>query len=197
MILLLHALVRVLAFVLLLALAVVGLAAAVFSIQGGTETLSYSELASMAGLPEARDAISGWCDQIAADGSIAVVAVLCGVGAILLGLLLIVGVLVPRRERLITLEQREDGTLAARRRPLALVARTLAEQARGVTEAKVRARPRRRAGGTLTVRAARTRQTDEATARSGVEAQLEPLVGPFDLRTRVASRVGEAGSRVQ
>jgi hypothetical protein len=197
MILLLRALVRVLAFVLLLALALAGLAAAVFSIQGGTETLSYNELASLVGLPEARDAISGWFGQIAADGPIAVVALLCGLGAILLGLLLIAGVLVPRRERLIALEQREDGTLAARRRPLASVARTLTEQARGVTQAKVRARPRRRSGGILTVRADRTRQTDEAAARSAVEAELEPLVGPFDLRTRVASRVGEAGSRVQ
>ena len=197
MIVLLRALVRVLAFLLLLALALAGLAAALFSIQGGTEPLSYSTLASLIRLPEARDAIAAWFAQISAQGPVAAIALLCGLGAMLLGLLLMLGVLVPRRERLVTLEQRDGGTLAARRRPLAGAARALAEQARGITEAKVSARPRRRGGGTLQVRAERSRHTDAATARRAIEEQLQPIVGPFKLRARVATRVGGRGSRVQ
>lgn len=190
-------LVRVLAFALLVALALVGLAAAVFSIQADEETLSYHNLASLAKLPEARDAIAGWFAQIGAGGPTAVVALLCGLGAILLGVVLILGVLVPRRERLVVLEQRDTGALATRRRALAGAARTLAEQARGVTEAKVRARPRRRRGGTLRVRAERTRHTDAAEARQDVEERLKPLSEPFGLRTKVAVRVSSRGPRVE
>lgn len=193
----LRLLTRVLAFLVLLALALAGLAAAAFSVQGDKETLSYHNLASLGGLPQARDAVAGWFAQIGADGPLAIVALLCGLGAVLLGVLLLVGVLVPRRERLVLLEQRDAGALNTRRRPLAGAARALAEQARGVTEAKVRARPRRRGGGTLRVRADRTRQTDAAQLRRAVEEQLKPLTEPFGLRARVASRVGGRGSRVQ
>jgi hypothetical protein len=193
----LRLLTRVLAFLVLLALALAGLAAAAFSVQGDKETLSYDNLASLSGLPQARDVIAGWFAQIGADGPLAIIALLCGLGAVLLGLLLLLGVLVPRRERLVLLEQREAGALHTRRRPLAGAARALAEQARGVTEAKVRARPRRRSGGTLRIRADRTRQTDAAQARRAVEEQLKPLTEPFGLRARVVSRVGGRGSRVQ
>jgi hypothetical protein len=193
----LRLLTRVLAFLILLALALAGLAAAAFSVQGDKETLSYHNLASLSGLPQARDAIAGWFAQIGADGPLAIIALLCGLGAVLLGVLLLLGVLVPRRERLVLLEQRDAGALNTRRRPLAGAARALAEQARGVTEAKVRARPRRRSGGTLRIRADRTRETDAAQARRAVEEQLKPLTEPFGLRARVASRVGGRGSRVQ
>jgi hypothetical protein len=194
---LLRLLVRVLSFLLLLALALAGLAVTVFSIQGGEETLSYHNLASLIQLPQARDAISGWFGQLGAGGPVAVIALLCGIGAIALGLLLIAGVLIPRRERRVALEHNEAGLLDARRRPLAGAARALAEQTRGVTEAKVRARPRRRMGGTLRVRADRTRQTDADQARRGIEDQLKPLTEPFAMRVKVASRNGGRGSRVQ
>jgi hypothetical protein len=194
---LLRLLVRVLSFLLLLALALAGLAAAIFSIQGGKETLSYHNLASLIRLPETRDASSGWFDQLGADGPVAVIALLCGLGAIVLGLLLIAGVLIPRRERRVALEDSQAGLLDARRRPLAGAARALAEQARGVTEAKVRARPRRRTGGTLRVRADRTRQTDANQARRSIEDQLKPLTEPFAMRVKIASRRGGRGSRVQ
>jgi len=196
-VILLRLLVRVLAFLLLLALALTGAAAAVFSIQGDQEPVSHHRLAALLKLPEARDAIAGWFAQIGADGPVAVIALACGLGAILLGLLLALGVLVPRRERLVALERRDGGTLAARRRPLANAARSLAEGARGVTEVKVRARPRRRAGGTLRVRAQRSRHADAAGARQALEEQLRPLTEPFGLRARVSSRIGGRGARVQ
>jgi hypothetical protein len=195
---LLRGLVRLLAFLLLVLLAVAGLAAAVFSIQGGEETLSLGNLASLLGLPEARDAIAGWLRRVPdPDGPVALVALLCGMGAMLLGLLLLLGLLAPRRERLVQLEQRGEGALVARRRPLAGAARALAEQARGVTGAKVSARPRRGGGGSLLVRAERTRGTDASSARTAIEQQLEPLTEPFRLRARVLTRVGGRGSRVQ
>lgn len=197
MILLLRGLVILLAFVLLVALALLGLAVAVFCVQGGSEGLSLATLADLLWLPELRDEVGGWLRALEADGPVALLSLLGGVVAMLVGLALLAGVLVPRRERLVTLEATPTGTLAARRRPLAAAAGMLAEQARGVTAARVRARPRRTSGGTLRVRAQRTRPTDPRAARRAVEDRLRPLTEPFKLRSRVQVRFGGRGPRVQ
>jgi hypothetical protein len=126
---------------------------------------------------------------------VGVIAGVCGLGAILLGLLLMAGLLVPRRERLVTLASDDTGTLAARRRPLAQAAQTLVEQVRGVTDARARVRPRRRAGGRLRVRASRTKAADPGQVRSAVDDQLRELTDPFTLTTRV--EVARDGARVQ
>jgi hypothetical protein len=196
-ILLLRALVKLLAFLLLVALALLGLAAAVFCLQGGSETLSLTKLADLLRLPELRDEVGDLLRTLEADGPLALLSLLGGLIAMLAGLALLAGVLVPRRERLVTLEAAPAGTLAARRRALAAAAGMLAEQARGVTAARVRARPRRTSGGTLRVRAQRTRSTDTGAARAAVEDQLRPLTDPFKLRSRVQVRFGGRGPRVQ
>ena len=100
------------------------------------------------------------CLVVEASGPIALVAALSGLGAVLLGLLLMAGVLVSRRERLVTLAEGQRGSLAARRRPLAQAATALVEQVRGVTEARVRMRPRRTGGGRLAVRASQSRRVE-------------------------------------
>jgi hypothetical protein len=196
-ILLLRALVKLLAFLLLVALALLGLAAAVFCLQGGSETLSLTKLAELLRLPELRDEVGDLLRALEADGPVALLSLLGGLIAMLAGLALLAGVLVPRRERLVTLEAAPAGALAARRRALAAAAGMLAEQARGVTAARVRTRPRRTSGGTLRVRAQRTRSTDPAAARAAVEDQLRPLADPFKLRSRVRVRFGGRGPRVQ
>ncbi|HEY6396742.1 MAG TPA: hypothetical protein VIX82_04735, partial [Solirubrobacteraceae bacterium] len=99
------------------------------------------------------------------------------------------------RERLVTLATDREGTLAARRRPLGQVAQTLVEQVRGVTQARARARPRRRAGGRLVVRASRTRTADPAQVRGAVDEQMRELTDPFTLSARV--EVARKVSRVQ
>ena len=195
MILLARALVRLVSFVLLVALALAGLALAVFCIGTGTTGPSLGGLASLLSLASLRDTVGSWLDQLEADGSVAIVAAGCGLAAMLLGLLLLAGVLVPRRERLVTLSSSDRGVLAARRRPLSRAATALVEQVRGVTEARVRVRPRRRAGGRLVVRASRTPAADSGQVQGAVREQLSALSDSFGLKPHIA--VPRRGAKVE
>jgi Family of unknown function (DUF6286) len=195
MILLARALVRLVSFVLLVVLALAGLTLAVFCIGTGTTGLSLGGLANALDLASLRDTVGSWLDQLEAEGSVAAIAALCGLAAMLLGLILLLGVLVPRRERLVTLWISDRGVLAARRRPLSRAATALVEQVRGVTEARVRVRPRRRAGGRLIVRASRTRAADPGELERAVHEQLRALTDSFALEPRIA--VPRRGARVE
>jgi hypothetical protein len=195
MILLARALVRLVSFLLLVLLSLAGLLVAVFCIGTGSTGPSLGGLADLLQLSSLRDTVGAWLDQLESSGPVALVAAVSGLGTTLLGLLLVAGVLVPRRERLVTLATGEHGTLAARRRPLAQAATTLVEQVRGVTEARVRVRPRRRAGGRLAVRASRSRPADPAQLRDAIRERLGSLTDPFKLSTRVEVR--RRGARVE
>jgi hypothetical protein len=195
MILLARLVARVVGFLLLVALAVAGIVLAVFCIGTGTHGPSLGGLARLLSLGSVRDSVGDWLARMEAPGSVAVIAGLCGLGAIACGLLLLAGVLIPRRERLVQLAEEEQGTVAARRRPLAQIATALVEQVRGVTEARVRVRPFRTSGGRLAVRASRTPQSDAAAVASAVREQLESLTQPFKLKLRVA--VPRRGARVE
>jgi hypothetical protein len=190
MILLARALVRLVSFVLLIVLALAGLALAVFSISTGTTGPSLGGLADVLSLASLRDTVGSWFAQLEASGSVAATAALCGLGAMLLGLVLLLGVLVPRRERLVTLDSGDQGVLAARRRPLARAATALVEQVRGVSDVHVRVRPRRRAGGRVVVRT-----SDPDQVKAAVSEQLRALTDPFELKSRIA--VPRRGTRVQ
>ncbi|MBV9535834.1 MAG: hypothetical protein JO321_10535 [Solirubrobacterales bacterium] len=185
MIALARLLVRLLTLLSLIVLSAAGILVAVFSISGGRGGPSLTQGAKDAHLPELRDTTAHWLGQIEAHGSIAVIAGLCGLGAIVLGLVLLAGLLVPRRERLITLERREGGTIAARRRALAQVATALVDQLSGVASARVRIRPRRTSGARLAVRATRTRRSDAAQVKASVRERLANLTEPFKLTARV------------
>ena len=185
MIALARVLARVVGFVVLVVLAAAGIVLAVFCIGTGTHGPSLGALARLLSLASVRDSVGHWLAKMEAPGSVAVIAGICGLGAIALGLLLIAGVLVPRRERLVQLSDDERGKLAARRRPLAQVATALVERVRGVTDARVRVRPFRRTGGRLSVRASRTRRADADEVRRAVSEQLESLTQPFKLKARV------------
>jgi len=195
MILLARLLVRLLSFLLLVLLALAGLMLAVFSIGTGTSGPSLGGLASLLRLADLRDTVATWWGQLEADGPVAVVAGLCGLGAIVLGLVLLVGLLVPRRERLVKLASDGNGTVAARRRPLGQAAGTLVEQTRGVTDTKVRVQPGRRSGGRLRVRASRPRAAEAAQVRGAALEHLRNLTDPFELKARVD--VKHRGARVQ
>ncbi|MDQ2761672.1 MAG: DUF6286 domain-containing protein [Actinomycetota bacterium] len=196
-ILVLKTLVRLIGFLLALALCIIGLALAVFSIQGGKSGLSITHLAHLVHLPALRHDVDTFLTRMEASGPIAVVALASGVGAVIIGVLALVGVLVPTRERLLTLSSSGDEALLARRRALAALARSLAERADGVSEAKVRVRVRRRGGGKLTVRAQHTRATDATAARSALEAALAPLIGPLSLSAKLKVRPPEQGAGVE
>lgn len=198
MILLLRALVRLVTFLLLLALAITGGAVAIFAIGGGSGTFSIPGLAELIGLHVVRDEVGTLLRAVEADGGIAVVTALCALGAVLLGVLLLIGAFAPRRERLAVLEQDDSGTLAARRRPLARAAAALAEGTSGVTATRVRVKPRRRArGGKVRVRASHPRSADPDQVRTDATSSLEPLTGAFGLKASVEPKLGEAGQRVQ
>lgn len=198
MILLLRAVARLVTFVLLVVLAACGLAIAIFSI-GWSRTGDFSlpGLARLVHLGDLRDQVGELLHDLAGPGPVAGITVLCGLGAIAVGLLLLVGALWPRRERLVILDRSADGTLAARRRVLAHVASALAEQTRGVTATKVRVRPGRRRGGRLAVRADHSRTQKPQDVRQRTQLALAPLTDAFGLRARVQPRLGQHRRRVE
>jgi len=190
-ILLLRALARLVSFLLLVILALAGLALAVFAIGGGAGGFSIPGLARLAHLPDLRDEVRMLLTSVEAAGPVAAKTAASGAGAIVLGVVLIVGALWPRRERLVTLESRDDGTLAARRRPLTRAADALVDQTRGLVSQKVRVRPGRRDGGRIRVRARHAPTDDPSELKTSTEAHLAPLTEPFTLRTRVRIRAAD------
>ncbi len=198
MILLLRALARFVVLALFVALALAGLAVAAFSIQGGDKPLSLPALAQHIRLPEAATAVGDYLDRLEAEGPLASASALAGAAAVLAGVLLLLGILAPRRELLVVLDQNESGTLRARARTLAGVAEALAEQVRGVSEAKARVRPRSRLRrGKLRVTALHPRNYQEREVEERVLGAISPLVESSGLKPRVEARVGKRGARVQ
>ena len=133
-----------------------------------------------------------------ASGPTAWWSVLGGLLAMLLGLFLLAGLLLPRRERLVIIREDEAGRIAARRRPYAQVAEVLAQQERGVTRAKARVRPSWRGrGGSLELTATRTPLADEADVERRVGRGVEPLAQAAGLRMQIRSRLGTGRDRVE
>jgi hypothetical protein len=198
MILLLRAIARLVTFVLLVVLAVGGLAIAVFSIGGSSSgDFNLPGLARLVHLSALRDQVGELFHDLEGPGSVAGITALCGLAAVALGLLLLVGALWPRRERLVILQRGEDGTLAARRRVLGRVAGALAEQTRGVTATKVKVRPGRKSGGSLAVRADHSRAQKPQEVRERTQLALAPLTEAFGLRARITPRLGQHGRSVE
>ncbi len=194
-ILLLRALARILT--LFVALAVAGLAVALFSLGSGAGDFSLPGLARLIGLPELREDVGTLLARVEAEGDTALITALAAFGAVVLGICLSLGALWPRRERLVVFDRDEQGRLAARRRVLASLAGALAEQPRGVTEAKVRVRPGRRTGGVRSVRAFHSRRQQGSEVRNREKTALAPLTEELGLRARVRPRLGGRGRRVE
>ncbi len=194
---LVRALARLVTFLLLLALAVAGLAAAVFSIRGGDRPLSLPALADNLRLPELRDTVGDYLGQLEVAGNVALISLLAGLGAVVLGLLLLLGALRRGRERLVIVDRTGGGVLAARRRALGQLAVALAEQVRGVAAAKVRVRTSRRGRGKLRLTVTHPRDSSPGEVRGAATEALQPLSGGFGVKTKVKPRTGESGQRVQ
>lgn len=193
---LLRLLSTVLGFLLLVAIAVGGVAVAIFCIRGGNATLSLPHLASLLSLDDLRDRVGPWLTSLEA-GDPALVAALAGTGAMLLGLSLLVGALVPRRERQLIVERGERGTIAARRRALADALADLAERPREVLRAKAKVRPSRdRVGGRARLKLTEISRTDN---RPGVakesRVELDRLAGQLSLKLQWARRRPRRGGR--
>lgn len=191
--LLLQALARLVTFLLLVALALAGLALAVFSIGGGEATISLPGLAELIRLDILRDSVGDLLANVEDGGSIETVSALAGLGAVALGCLLLLGAFGSRRERLVTLPHDGDGELAARRRPLGHMAVALADQVRDATPTKVRVRASRRGpGGRMDVAVDHPKTAEGVADRTA--GSLEPLTKPFNLKANVRAR---AASRVR
>lgn len=187
---------QLVALVLLITLATAGLAVAVFSIQGGSEDFSLPELSRILSLPALEDSAGDLFTSLEASGPIALLTITCSLATIAVALLLLLGVLSGREERLFIADESEEGTLVAKRRPLASIAVALAEQARGVTGARASATPGR-GGGSIDVHVTHRRSSNGAESGRNVESQLSPLRNGFALKTRVRADQGSAGQRVE
>lgn len=195
---LLRAIARFVALLLLLALALLGLAVALFSIQGDERALSLPTLARHLRLPELRDVTGDYLSHLEAGGPVAWISVGAAAAAIAVGILLVVGALAPRRERLVVLADEGGARLAARRRALAQLAAERVRGVRGITEERTRVRPGRRGrGGSLTIMASHSRKGSSPELEQRIAAAVAPLAEDFDLRTRVRARLGKRGSRVE
>lgn len=193
----LRALAGLLGFLAMVALAVAGLAVAVFCIQGGDETFSPANLASLLGLDGLRDTIGSWFESLEDGGSTAIVAALCGAGAVLLGAAVVVGALAPRRERLLTVNQAEQGEIAIRSRAAASALSSLAERPREVVRARARVRPARRGiGGRARLRMTTLDGTDERPRAVQSRADLRHLAGRMSLHLSSRRRRTRRGGRV-
>jgi hypothetical protein len=197
--LLLRVLARIAAIALMIILALAGLALALFCLDGFIR-LGSARPDRLLHLAVVRDHVGRFLHQVSAPGPAAGLALLCGIGAVVLGIVLMVGVLAPRRQRLILLEREgPEGRLAARPAPLRDMASALAASAPGATAV---ARPRLRRGGRLrpsrlTLTATRSRTQDAQQVERAIGERLHPLTEPFGVHSRVHVRSGEPGSRVQ
>lgn len=186
MILLLRSLVRLLGFLALVALALLGLGFALAALLG-----------DQLGLELEGSQVSRWLERLEGDGTQTLEAVIGG-GMVLLGLLLLIGALAPRRERRVVLVEGEEGTIDARRRPLTQMFSALAGRTRGVTRAKAKLRlGRRPRHGKLVLRVEHPRTTESATVRDAARSEVGELAGAFGLKTRVQAPLGRRGRRVQ
>ncbi len=198
MILLLRAVARLFTITVFVVLAVCGLATAIFSIGGSrTGDFNLSGLARLVGLGELRTQVGELLHDLARPGPVAGIAVLCGLAAIAVGVVLLVGMFWPRRERLVVLETTAEGTLAVRRRVLGRAAGALVEQDRGVTATKVKVRPGRWRAARLSVRASFAPAQEPPDVRQRTLRALAPLTEAFGLRTRVQPRPARHGRKVE
>ena len=196
---LLRVMARLVGSLLMVVLALFGLGVAAYCFDGFIG-LGSARPDRLLGLPAARRDVGHFLAQLATPGNTAGLALICGIGTILLGLLLLRALLGSSKERLVVLDTDADGaTLAARRRTLQSMARVLAEQAPGITNVK-RSKltlSRRGTRGRLKVIASRHRTSERDEVQRAVRSQLEPISGPFNLKPRVRIHLGQSGERVQ
>jgi hypothetical protein len=196
---LLRALARVVGSALMLVLALFGLGVAMYCVDA-LVGLGSARPDRLLDLPGVRDHVGRFLDQVAASGSIARLALLCGLGAMFLGVLLLLGILGRRKRRLVVLEDDgSGGVIAARTTPLQDMARALTEPTRSAeSTTRIKLSPTRHGTqGTLRVTATRTSRTDPRELEADVQKAVAPITEPFHLKPRVQLRVGESGSRAR
>ncbi|MDO9407982.1 DUF6286 domain-containing protein [Patulibacter sp.] len=178
---------RLLALIVLPLLGLVALAFAVAAIAGESSARS---LADSTRLTDAWAEVGTFLQETAPRGE--TVVVLAGVGAILVGLIVLIAALAPTRDRELHLKD-GDPDLGIRRRALRGALQSRTGRVRGVTGVSVRLKPRRRkVGGTVRVRATRTPRGDAKAIDATYTERMAPISDAFGLRTKVQSSVGSS-----
>ena len=143
-------------------------------------------------LPRVRYHVGHFLAQLAAPGPVAVLALLCGIGAVLIGLLLLIGLLGTRRERLLTVERdAERGDLLARPRTVAGMIRDVTLRTPGVTSVR-RTRLRLSRDGSrarVKVLAARGPDSDGETIDTAMHDRVDPITDGLHLRANLRVRL--------
>lgn len=148
MVLLARMITRLLGILVLALLALGGLVAAVFCLQGAHRSLSLPSLASDLHLADMHRSVASFLQQLEAHGPVAAVSALSGIGAMALGVMILIGSVLSPRERLIVIARGEDGVIAVHPRPLAEAATVLAQRPAAVGAVKARVHRSRRRGRT-------------------------------------------------
>lgn len=191
--LLLKAFARSVEMALMAVIALIGLGVGLYCLDG-LISLGSARPDRLLHLPRLRFHVGHWLAQIAAPGDTAGLALLGGLVAVILGLLLLVGLLGSRRERLLVLdEDNEEGSLSARPRALSQMFRAEAERAPGVTGVK---RPKiglSRSGrrGRVKLLASRGADPDAETVDTAVHERIDPLSEELGLSSNIRVRLVE------
>ncbi len=188
--LLLKAFARLVELLLMVAIALVGIGVGLYCL-GGLISLGSARPNRLLHLPRIRRHVGHFLARVTAPGDVALLALLLGVAAILAGLLLLVGLLGTRRERLLVVERDAEGDLLARPRTVSQMVRDEATRAPGVTDVK---RPRVRLArsgqrGRLRLLASRGPEADAAQTDAAVHARVDPIIEPLNLRGNIRVRL--------
>lgn len=178
------------------ALALVGLALAVFSVQGGDGPVSLTGLARHVGLPDLLDRIGSWLARLEDGSQVEWWSILGGSVAIAVGALLVASALWPRLVRTSTVADGAEGRLAVGRGALKQKAERAALGA-GATSAN--AAFRRRVGRPALLRVTATRPASAAaeTIDPTVDRAVVDAVQAVDVRPRVRVSAGRGPRRVR
>lgn len=181
-----RALTRLVALVVLPVLGLVAAAFAVAAIAGGSSARSLAESVQ---LTAAWREVGTFLSETAPSGGTTVLV--AAAGAVIGGIVLLIGALAPARERELRLGGDPDTTV--RRRALRGAIASLAGSARGTTGTRVRLRTRRlRSGGRLRVTATRSPRAQADPIRQALDERVAPLAAAFSLRTKITARVGRS-----
>jgi hypothetical protein len=188
----LKAFARLVELALMAAIALVGIGIGLYCLDG-LISLGSARPDRLLHLPVVSAHVGHFLARLAVPGPTAILALLGGVVAVIVGLGLLLGLLGTRRERLLVLDDDPSGGLYVRPRTVSRMVREETRNAPGVTgvrRPKVRlSRSGRR--GRLKVLAARGPDPDAATVDRSVHDRIDPIAAALHLKSDVRVRLAE------
>jgi hypothetical protein len=190
--LLLKALARLVELLLITAIALTGLGVGLYCLSL-LVSLGSARPDRLLHLPLVRAHVGHFLARLAAPGPTAILALLGGVVAAVIGLGLLRGLLGSRRERLLVVQDGEggDGGLYVRQRTVSRMVRAETVLAPGVTGVKRLKVRLSRSGrhGRVRVLAARGNDPDAAAVDGAVHERVDPVIEPLGLRGDIRVRL--------